>query len=160
LIEGDLVISSTGNLQVHDFSFLGQTNVLATHAGAITLDFSDPVDAFGFDYFPFVLTQTDVTLMVFAGDDTTLLATQVFPVFFFLGNFFGFHDTGGIGKATISSLATDPFPITDTRIDNVEFGRTADVPEPSSVLLLLSGLASLSYRLRRGVPRKERKAVS
>jgi hypothetical protein len=55
LIEGDLVISSTGNLQVHDFSFLGQTNVLATHAGAITLDFSDPVDAFGFDYFPFVL---------------------------------------------------------------------------------------------------------
>jgi hypothetical protein len=133
-------------LEIADLSFLGQTNVLSVAGSgprSLTIDFTNPVDAFGFDYFPTVLTNTVVTLDVFGADDSTVLETDLFDVFFFLGNFLGISDDTGIGKVVISSQATIPFNIYDTQIDNLTFGKAVATPEPTTLALFGTGLAGL-----------------
>lgn len=143
LIVNGVQFTSENALEILNLDFLGQSKVLTaggTRPHSITIDFTSPVDAFGFDYFPTVLTKTDVTLTVYGVDDSTVLETDIFNVFFFLGNFFGISDSQGIGKVVVSSVATDPFNIYDTQIDNVTFGSALAVPEPAALGLLCAGL--------------------
>lgn len=147
-MDGVLFSSQTGALEVEDLAFLGQTNVLSVAGSglrSLSIDFADPIDAFGFDYFPSVLTGTSVTLQILAADDSTVLESGVFDVFFFLGNFFGVLDDTGIGKVIISSVATIPFGIFGTRIDNLAFGDAVPVeaPEPAALALLGAGLLGM-----------------
>ena len=61
------------------------------------------------------------------------------------GTFFGvISTTGNIGRINIASLA----PIPGELVDNVAFG-TAAIPEPTTILLLFTGLAGVAAKVRR-----------
>ena len=59
--------------------------------------------------------------------------------------FYGWTNTTGISRVVISNTAGG------IEIDHVQYGgmRQASVPEPSSVMLILLGLAMIGFRLRR-----------
>jgi hypothetical protein len=105
------------------------------------------VTAFGFDFFPTILTGTEIGVTIFAGDDTTILQsdTITIPPFSF-GSFIGLLEPAGIGSVALTAVATEF--INDINIDNVTFG-LARVPEPASLLLFLAGFAAIACRLRR-----------
>jgi hypothetical protein len=110
------------------------------------IDFSVPVTAFGFDFFPTILTGTEIGVTVFAADDTTILQsdTIIIPPFSF-GSFIGLVEPADIGSVALTAVAAEFFK--DINIDNVTFG-LARVPEPASLLLFLAGFAAIARRLR------------
>lgn len=153
LLPGVLYTSSQSVLEVQDIGLQGggRTQVLAAgiaQPNVLTLDFEDPVTAFGFDFFISLATGTDVTVDVFAPDDATPLGTRVFEIFLD-SQFVGLFDSGGIGRAEVRAFA--PGPSVDSyrvRIDGLAFG----VPEPGTASLVAAGLVALAGEARRHTP--------
>jgi hypothetical protein len=139
--------SAFGNaLVIRDLGFLGLTQVLdADGSGPRTLliDFSVPVSAFGFDFISSVLVGTDVSVTVFASDDSSVLEHDAFTLFFLKG-FIGVSEPAGIGSVTISATARAPLDfVKDVTIDDLTFGSASTaIPEPPTSFLVFAALAS------------------
>jgi hypothetical protein len=134
------------------FPGTGNTSkVLGPNAFADTfnLTFAN-ANAVGFDVFPGPAAG-NVAISVFDTANTPLgVFTVAAPIG---GTFFGVvNTTGGIGRINIASLSTTPGEL----IDNLAFGTagsTVPVPEPTTMLLLGTGLAWIG-----AAARKRRKA--
>ncbi len=119
--------------------------------GAITIYFTQPVNAFGLDLFAFAdygdaanisVLGTDQSTVIFQSANLTLPDSAA-------GVFFGYGDMRGIGGAVITQQTYPWSP----SLDNVEFGSAqaaASVPEPVSfwltgigTLLLLLGASKM-----------------
>jgi len=127
------------------FLTLGNTSkVLGPNAGASTLTLAfTGVTAVGFDVFP-GLTAGNIDIEIFSLTDVSLGSFTIPGVLG--GSFFGVTSTSDqIGRVTVNSLGTP-----GELIDNLRFGASTTVPEPSSLILLAAGL-SLVFRLRKRV---------
>jgi hypothetical protein len=117
----------------------------------ISIDWTaSPVRAFGIDLRAFTGFGATATMLIFGPDHTTLIGTlpgvglpdSGVPLFV------GWEDAGGIGKVSFTQLGQPWSPI----IDNLEFGGTASVPEPTALTLLgigLAGMAGYGWRRRK-----------
>ena len=150
LVVNGVSFSSPGGLRVaQNVGVLNPTQVLRTILNdSLLIDFTQPVSAFGLDFiYNSGVTQT-AHVDILGADDTTILQTHNFGSFSGANGaafFFGVTDPG-IGAVRITETldgTTNPFFIT---VDNVTF---AAVPEPSSVLLVLTGLGSLVWWKKR-----------
>lgn len=136
-------------LRITDQSNVGRTQELGVVGSgdfSLLIDFSEPTDAFGLTFFPFVLVGTDVTVNVFAPDDNTLLQSHTVTAFFNFGQFIGVHELGGIGSVSVSAIAAPPLDfVRDFHIDQLTFGSrpSVSVPEPATTVLLIVGVAAL-----------------
>jgi hypothetical protein len=139
---GLLVLISAGFPPVGNASkVLGPSPFVDT----FNISFTAATTAVGFDFFPGPAAG-NVQISVF---DPGSVSLGVFTLNAALGaNFFGVVSTGDlIGRINITSMTALPGEL----IDNVAFGNAgATVPEPSSLVLLTSGLAML-IRLRRKI---------
>jgi PEP-CTERM motif len=99
-------------------------------------------NAVGFDVFPGPVTGP-ILISVFSPTDVALGAFTIPGVAG--GSFFDvISTTDRIGRVNIASQSTAPGEV----IDNLRFGTSTPVPEPSSLFLLAAGSA-IAYRLRR-----------
>jgi PEP-CTERM motif len=126
----------------------GGSNWLGFPEGTATFSFADPTNSFGF-----FLTglQTDLTapgvLMVTFTDGTSEILDP--PVDVNGGaQYFGFTDTDSISSITINNLGDDAWGIDDVTYN---VASTSPIPEPSSLLLLGTGVLGLADVIRRKV---------
>lgn len=136
-------------LQWNGVGYVGApSREILANAQPLVIDFALPTQAFGVDLRAFTDFPADATLEVYAGDDTTLLASlnaislssSGVPVFA------GYEDINGIGRLVLTQTSSYS-PI----IDNLEFGNiAAAVPEPASLMLVgLGTLGLMAGKLRR-----------
>jgi hypothetical protein len=111
------------------------SNEIMFNGGSITLTFAAPTNAFGVDVRDFHGFSANMTVTVFAPNDTTVLNTYSGITIADPAIFFGYQNSGGIGAVTLSSDGGWS-PI----ITNLTF---APVPEPPALALMASGLAIL-----------------
>ena len=111
-------------------------------ADTLNLTFAN-ANAVGFDVFSGPLAG-NVAISVFSPDDVLLGTFSVFaPIG---GTFFGvISTTSNVGRININSLA----PVPGELVDNVAFGAAAPIPEPTTMLLLGTGLAGISAAVRK-----------
>lgn len=114
---------------------------------SITLDFATPTSAFGVDVRNFSGYGSTMSVTVFAANGTTVLYTATGLALGGTPIFFGYQNTGGIGRVTFTAAGSSWSPI----LDNLTFSA---IPEPSVTALMLAGLGviTLAWRRRR-VPR-------
>lgn len=113
----------------------------------LVIDFTTAVTAFGVDLRAFTGFPATATMTIYGLDDTTVigtlsgisLSTSGVPLFA------GWEDSSGIGKVALTQTGEPWSPI----IDNLEFGVSASVPEPTSVVFVGLGLAVLGGIRRR-----------
>lgn len=109
----------------------------AWRGDAITITYSTPVNAFGFDLQAYSGYGTTGTVSVY---DTTSTLIGAYAVT--AGQFFGWKNASGIGSVVI---AADDYLM----IDNHGFGVAAAVPEAESYAMLLAGLGLVGFVARR-----------
>jgi hypothetical protein len=150
LVVDGISFDSPGGLRAaQNVGVLNPTQVLRTILNdQLLIDFTQPVSGFGLDFiYNSGVTQT-AHVDILGTDDTTVLQTHNFGSFSGANGqafFFGVTEPG-IGAVRITETldgTTNPFFIT---VDNVTF---APVPEPSTVLLLLTGLGGLVWWRKR-----------
>jgi len=117
------------------------------------IDFSIPVTALGVELLSpglsFLNGTNAFVVTLFADDDTTVLQTHTFdiatPIFVGGRKFFGVSEAEDIGSVRIQSQ-------TFVGIDDLTFGIASAIPEPSTLALVLAGLAGvgLASRSKRG----------
>ena len=146
LVVPGISFNSPGGLRVsQNVGVTNPTQVLRTIMNdSLLIDFTHPVNAFGLDFiYNSGVTQT-AHVDILGADDTTVLQTHDFGSFSGAQGaafFFGVTEPGIGGVRITETLdgTTDPFFIT---VDNVTF---AAVPEPSTGLLVLTGIAGLVW---------------
>lgn len=143
--------SGTGQWDSAGYFAAPSKEILSGSGQPLGIDFGVSVDAFGVDLRAFSGYGDTATMTVFGTDDTTVVGLNVFslpssgvPIFA------GWDNISGIGRVTLTQSDHVWSPI----IDNLEFGTSsgtpAPVPEPSTILLLASGLAGIiGYGWRR-----------
>lgn len=112
-----------------DFTFSGPVHAVSLLIGASTIH-------------EFKVLLDGVEIGVYA---TTVVNPDALPHFDFLGVF---DPDDPSHSFTTLSLRSDE-PAGDTEIENLSFDRSAQVPEPSSLSLLLAGLGLVGWRARR-----------
>jgi hypothetical protein len=113
----------------------------AIFASTMNLTFTS-ASAVGFDVFP-GLAPGNILISIFSPTDAALGSFTIPGIAG--GSFFGIVSTPDlIGRVNIASQAVSPGEL----IDNVRFGTTTTVPEPSSLLLLAAG-SVLLFRARK-----------
>ncbi len=121
VVNGVTFCSSLGGLRIQG-PFGGRSQALWLENGTLSVAFFRPVNAFGFNYNPFVTIGTDVTITLFASDGTTRLQSDTTRIYF-AGSFIGYLEPAGIGKIEITSEAAPPLDyVHDTMIDDLTFG--------------------------------------
>jgi hypothetical protein len=150
LVVNGISFGSPGGLRVaQNVGVVNPTQVLRTILNDVLLiDFTQPVIGFGLDFiYNSGVTQT-AHVDILGPDDTTVLQTHNFGSFSGANGqafFFGVTEPG-IGAVRITETldgTTDPFFIT---VDNVTFSA---VPEPSTWLLVATGLGSIAWWRKR-----------
>ena len=151
LVVNGISFVSAGGLRVaQNVGIVNPTQVLRTILNdGLLIDFTQPVTAFSLDFiYNSGVTQT-AHLDILGTDDTTVLQTQNFGSFSGANGqaFFFAVAQPGIGAVRITETldgTTNPFFIT---VDNVTFSA---VPEPSTGLLVATGLGGLVWWKKRG----------
>lgn len=109
----------------------------------LTVDFTQPTEAFGLDLLDTLspTTPDNAYIQVYAENDTDVIAEFPFTIQLPGSSpiFFGYSDVNGIGKAVFSSDASSYSPF----VDDLTFGAPSLIPEPSSVAMLLGGAVGL-----------------
>jgi hypothetical protein len=146
LVVPGVTFSSVGGvLQWNSEGYYGQPSKdIGSTSTTLEIDFSTPTPAFGLDLLVFAGFGDNANVYVYGADNTTLLATvsglsvtdPSSPVFF------GYQDSGGIGKVQIQGTAHSWSPL----IDNLTF---APIPEPFVPSLLAAALLLASISVRR-----------
>lgn len=121
VVEGVSFSSVSGALTIRDANHTNVLSAIGTRPRSLIIDFWEPVSAFGFDFYTSYLGGVDVTITIFAEDDTTILGTETVRTFFAL-KFIGAEDFAGIGSVKVSSIEVDESSDYDVRVDNVTFG--------------------------------------
>jgi hypothetical protein len=147
VVPGIVLSTTTGNViwQANGFYSMPTKTIGTDVSGDLTVDFTTSVNAFGVDLLNYGGYPSTYNVTIFGADDTTVLASGLglsFPSAV-TPQFFGFENAGGIGSFRVDRL-TGFGPV----IDNLEFG-SAKVPEPGSLVLVLTGLAAMVRRARR-----------
>ena len=131
--------------------FGAPTKEILFNSSTITIDFAVPTIAFGVDVRDFAGYSDMMSAAIYAADGTTLLATFSGGSAVALGGgtpvFFGYQDSSGIGRVTLTMQASPWSPL----IDNLQF---IPVPEPSTGVLLGAGLAWPLLAVRRRAKRR------
>ena len=143
LVNANLVLSAPQSLQWDGAGYYGAPSKEFVAFQPLTVDFVSAVGAFGLDLRAFVGFPADATMSVFAADDVTLLGivsgivlgTNGVPVFA------GWEDAAGIGRFALTQTNHSWSPL----VDNIEWGQ---VPEPTSLALVLLGLIGFALRRR------------
>ena len=132
---------------------LGSTQTLGTDAVTDTLeiDFIGGVDAVGLDVFGFnaiVFAPMPVVLTLFGIDDTTAVETDavIFDSGFTGSKFFGVESLDAVGSLRVTNPGVPGccMPV----IDNLTFGHTRPVPQPSAWLLVGIGFTGMAIARR------------
>jgi hypothetical protein len=115
----------------------------------LTLTFSSPISAFALDVNTFATAPGAYTATVNDGSNSVI--TSVFDVFpnTSTGEFFGFTDTSAFTSVTIATNPNDAFSYT---VDTLVYGNASalpSTPEPSTLLLLGTGLLGIVGTARR-----------
>ena len=120
----------------------GGANWLGFPIGSATFSFATPVTAFGMWITGVQTVFTSTFTLTF--DDGTAQTLNL-PINTSGGtSYFGFTDTASFSSITITNLSNDAWGI-----DDVSYSSQSTVPEPSSLLLLGSGVIGLAGLLRR-----------
>ncbi|MDQ3252747.1 MAG: PEP-CTERM sorting domain-containing protein [Acidobacteriota bacterium] len=137
--------SAQQNMVVLAAGFVGNpSRVIGPNAFADTfnLTFAN-ANAVGFDVFSGPMAG-NVAISIFDPANVLLGTFSVFaPIG---GTFFGvISTTGNVGRININSLTATPGEL----VDNVAFGAAAIIPEPTTMLLLGTGLAGVGAAVRK-----------
>jgi hypothetical protein len=146
LVPAGVSFSGT-TLQWNDKNYFGAPSreILATQ-NTLTITFSSPTTAFGLDVRNFQGYSSTMTVTVFGADGTTTIFTAANFALSGTPIFFGYADTNGILRVTLSNSGSPWSPI----IDNLTF---AAIPEPTTWMLLATGLSAVAISAKRRVGR-------
>ena len=153
---GTVTLNGTGSVETGNNGAgrypISQANYWAADTGNFSVDFADPIAAFGFygiDIGDFgghlTLTLTDTNNV-----DSVLTVPNLISQFGEISGsvlYFGFYDTGT--QYTKIAFGNDTQGIDFFAFDNMSIGSPAPVPEPSTFALLSSALAGLWLVRRR-----------
>jgi hypothetical protein len=136
-------ISNTTFGNLYGFNITtGGSQWLGVPGGSATFNFASPEKAFGL-WLTGVQTVFTSTFTLTFNDGTS--QTLNLPINFNGGTtYYGFTDTASFSAITITNLSNDAWGI-----DNVSYGAGSTTPEPSSLMLLGSGVVGLAGMLRR-----------
>ena len=136
---------SSSSMQLDGAGYFGApSNELLSNDTTLDITFGSPQDAFGVDLRDFNGYSLTGTVTIYATDDSTVLDTYSGISVTSTPAFFGYENTNGIGKVSLSSSGGWS-PI----IDNVEFGQASAAPEPATITMFLAGLGLAAFARKR-----------
>jgi hypothetical protein len=141
-------ISNITNGNLYGFNITpGGSQWLGVPEGSATFNFASPVTAFGL-WLTGVQTVFTSTFTLTFNDGTA--ETLNLPINVNGGTtYYAFTDTAAFGSITITNLSNDAWGIDDVSYS----GTSSSTPEPSSLMLLGSGVIGLAGMLRRKLMR-------